>query len=43
MEIGSSEAIKFCTRKLIKKTNFMSPYKMINLFQDLLTNFSQKM
>ena len=34
MEIGLYEMIKFCTRKLIKRTHFMSPLKMINLFQD---------
>ena len=43
MEIGLSEVIKFCTRKLIKRKYFMSPLKMINLFQDMILNFSQKM
>ena len=48
MEIGLSEVIKFCTRKLIKRTHFTSPLKeMINLFQDMITfhdnfNFSPK-
>ena len=41
MEIGLSEVIKFCTRKLIRRTH-MSPLKMINLFQDIMTNFFQK-
>ena len=27
MEIGSSEVIKLCTRKMIKKTPFISPSK----------------
>ena len=34
--------IKFCTRKLINRTHFMSPLKMINLFQDMIPNFSPK-
>ena len=39
MEIASSEVIRFYTRKMIKKTNFiMSPCKMINLFQDVVTH-----
>ena len=42
MEIGLSEVIKFCTRKLIKRTHFMSPLKMINLFQDMMPNLSPK-
>ena len=42
MEIGLSEVIKFCTRKLIKRTHFTSPLKMINLFQDMMPNFSPK-
>ena len=42
MEIGLSEVIKFCTRKLIKRTHIMSPSKMIDLFQDIMTNFFQK-
>ena len=42
MEIGLSEVIKFCTRKLIKKTHFMSPLKMINLFPDMMPNLSPK-
>ena len=42
MEIGLSEVIKFCTRKLIKGTHFMSPLKMIDLFQDMMPNFSPK-
>ena len=42
MEIGLSEVIKFCTIKLIKKTHFMSPLKMINLFQDMMPDFSPK-
>ena len=39
-EIGLSEVIKVCTRKLINRTHFMSPLKMINLFQDMMPNFS---
>ena len=42
METGLSEVIKFCTRKLIKMTHFISPLKMINLFQDIMPNFSPK-
>ena len=42
MEIGLSEVIKFCIRKLIKRTHFMSPLKMINLFQDMMPNVSPK-
>ena len=42
MEIGLSDVIKFCTRKLIKRKHFMSPLKMINLFQDMMPNFSPK-
>ena len=42
MEIGLSEVIKFCTRNLIKMTHFMSPLKMINLFQDMIPNFCPK-
>ena len=38
MEIKLSEVIKFCTRKTIKMTLFMSPCKMISLFQDVVTN-----
>ena len=34
MEIGLSEVTKFCTRKLIKRTHFMS--------QDMMPNFSPK-
>ena len=34
--------IRFCTRKLIKGTHFMSPLKIINLFQDMMPNFSPK-
>ena len=40
MEIGLSEVIKFCTRKLIKRTHFIFPLKIINLFQDTMPNFS---
>ena len=40
MEIGSSEVIKFRTRKMIKKTYFMSPCKMSNLFQNAVANLS---
>ena len=39
MEVGLSEVIKFCTGKLIKRTHFMSPLKMINLFQDMMPKF----
>ena len=42
MEIGLSEVIKFCIRDLIKRTHFMSPLKMINLFQDMIPNFCPK-
>ena len=42
METGLSEEINFCTRKKMKKPHFMSPYKMINLFQDVVANFFQK-
>ena len=42
MEIRLFEVIKFCTRKLIKMTHFMSPLKMINLFQDMMPNFPPK-
>ena len=42
MEIGLSEVIKFYTRKLIKRTHIMPPLKMINLFQDMMPNFSPK-
>ena len=36
IETGLSEEIKFCIKKLFKRTHFMSPCKMINLFQDVL-------
>ena len=39
MEIGLSEVIKFCTRKMLKKTHFMSPSKVISFFQDVVANF----
>ena len=42
MEIGLSEIIKFCTRKLIERTHFKTPLKVINLFQDMIPNFSAK-
>ena len=42
MEIGLSQVIKFCTRKLIMRTHFMSPLKIINLFQDMMPKFSPK-
>ena len=42
MEIGLTVEIKFCTRKMIKRTHFMFPCKMINLFRDLVTNVFQK-
>ena len=42
MKIGLSEVIKFCVRKLIKRTHFISPLKMINLFEDMMPNYSQK-
>ena len=38
MEIDLSEVIK----KMVKGTHFMSPLKMINLFQDEIPNFSPK-
>ena len=40
MEAGLSEVIKFCKRKLIKRKHFISPVKMINLFQDMRPKFS---
>ena len=42
LETGLSEVMKFCTRKLTKRTHFVSPLKMINLFQDMMPNFSPK-
>ena len=42
MEIGLSEVVKYCTRKLIKRTHSMSALNMINLFQDMMPNFSPK-
>ena len=42
MEIGLSEVITFCTRKLIKRTHFIDPLKMINLFEDMMSNFPPK-
>ena len=42
MEIGLSEIIKFCTRKLIERTHFKTPLKVINLFQDMMPKFSPK-
>ena len=36
MKIGLSVEIKFWTRKMIKRTHFMPPFKMINLFQDVV-------
>ena len=42
MEIGLTEVIKFCTKKLIQRTHFMSPLTMINLFQDMIPSFSPK-
>ena len=41
IDTGSFEVIDFCARKMIKMTHFISPWKMINLLQDVLTNFSQ--
>ena len=38
MEIGLCEVIKLCTRKMIEKTLFVFPSKMINLFQGVVTN-----
>ena len=43
MDIGLSEVIKFSTGKLIKRIHYMSPLKMINLFQDMMPNFTPKM
>ena len=43
MEIGVPEVIQFCTRKLIKRTHYMSPLKMINLLQGMMPNFFPKM
>ena len=42
MEIALPEVVKFCVTKMIKTTQSMSPYDMINLFQDVMTNFSLK-
>ena len=42
MEIGLPEVVKFCARKMIKRTHFMSPSKMINLHQDAMRNLSPK-
>ena len=42
MEIGLSEKIMFCKRYMIKRTHFMSSCKMINLLQDVVTNFFPK-
>ena len=42
MEIALPEVVKFCATKMIKTTQPMSPYDMINLFQDVMTNFSLK-
>ena len=42
MEIGLSEEIKLCPRKMIKRTHFISPCKMAILLQDVVTNFFQK-
>ena len=39
MELTLPEEIRYCTRKMIKTTHFMSPCKMVNLFQDVVTNF----
>ena len=36
MEIGLSEGIKFSTKKMIKKTHFISPCKMITKCGDKL-------
>ena len=41
IDTGSFEVIDFCTRKMIKMTHFICPWKMINLLQDVLTNFFQ--
>ena len=38
IETGLSEEIKFCTRKMIKRTHLTSLCKMIILFQDVVTN-----
>ena len=42
MEIRLSKVIKFCARKLIKRTHFMSQLKMINLLRDMMPSFSSK-
>ena len=42
MEIGLSEVIKFCTRKLIKRKHIMSFVKMISQFEDMMPHFSPK-
>ena len=42
MKIGLSVEIKFWTRKMITRTHFMSPCKMINLFRDVVINVFPK-
>ena len=42
MEIKLSDVIKFCTRTLIKRKHFVSPLKMVNLFQDMMPNLFLK-
>ena len=38
IEIRLPDEIKFRARKMIKRMHFMSPCKMINLFQDVVKN-----
>ena len=42
MKIGLYEVIKFCIRKLIKRSYFVSPLKITNLFRDMMLNLSPK-
>lgn len=40
MEIRLFEVVKYSAREMIKWTHFMPQYKMRNLFQDIMTNYS---
>ena len=42
MEIKLSRVIRFCTRKMIKRTHFMSLCKVINVIQVVVKNFYPK-
>ena len=41
-KVGYLRSLNFFTRKLSKRTHFMFPLKMINLFQDMMPNFSPR-